>query len=93
MKIGTWNIERLKVKKRLPQIVKIINQLDADILVLTETDERVALPQYNFKLYTDAFDEDKKSEHKVCIFSKYPINETIPSQTSNWHFYRPPLSH
>ena len=41
MKIATWNIERLKKKKYLSEILSEIEKIDADILVLTETDSRI----------------------------------------------------
>ncbi len=46
MKIATWNIERLKVKSKLDDITALCEKADADILVLTEADERVKLPKY-----------------------------------------------
>ena len=41
MKIATWNVERLKRKSELDKINSIIDEIDADIFVLTETDERI----------------------------------------------------
>ncbi|PNH18632.1 hypothetical protein B6K86_08490 [Lachnospiraceae bacterium] len=41
MKIATWNIERLKHKKALAEIMSSIDEIKADILVLTETDQRL----------------------------------------------------
>ena len=41
LRIATWNIERLKHKKSLEQILLACEQIQADILVLTETDHRV----------------------------------------------------
>ena len=40
MKIATWNVERLKHKRSLNEIISVCEQIQADILVLTETDER-----------------------------------------------------
>jgi exonuclease III len=45
MRIATWNIERLKHRKRLSEIIKEIDKVAADILILTEADETVKLPQ------------------------------------------------
>ena len=47
MKIATWNVERLKHIAALDAIQSICNSLDADILVLTETDERLS-PDYPY---------------------------------------------
>ena len=41
MKIANWNIERLKNSSKLDEITQILTNLDADILVLTETDNRI----------------------------------------------------
>lgn len=43
MRIATWNVERLKHKVELNQIVTFCEQAKADILVLTEADNRIAL--------------------------------------------------
>ncbi|MEN9488259.1 MAG: hypothetical protein RL494_524, partial [Bacteroidota bacterium] len=40
MKIANWNIERLKNSSKLDEITQILTDLDAEILVLTETDNR-----------------------------------------------------
>lgn len=47
MKIATWNVERLKHKKTLSEIIAACEQVRADILVLTETDELVK-PDYRY---------------------------------------------
>ena len=44
MRIATWNVERLKHKNRLDDIVAECIDSKADILVLTETDNRIELP-------------------------------------------------
>ena len=41
MKIATWNIERLKHKSHLNTLKADCNRVGADILVLTETDQRL----------------------------------------------------
>jgi len=46
MRIATWNIERLKHKKSIQDIVFECESRKADILVLTETDSQV-MPKYN----------------------------------------------
>lgn len=37
MKIATWNVERLRHKRNLDDIIKACNRVEADVLVLTET--------------------------------------------------------
>ena len=81
MKISTWNIERLKKKKHLPEILSEIEKINADILVLTETDSHISPTHYPFKVETKPLILiDKKAnstENRVSIFSKFPIMETF----------------
>lgn len=80
MKIVTWNVERLKKKKYLPEILSEIEKTDADILVLTETDSRISPENYPFKIETKPLiliDKMANStENRVSIFSKFPIVKT-----------------
>lgn len=41
MRIATWNVERLSHQNRLPGILEELRRVDADVLVLTETDRRI----------------------------------------------------
>lgn len=81
MKIAVWNIERLKHKKFLDEITSICNELRADILVLTETDERVK-PDYKHCFFTPTpadivlpyFNKPlhyAEAEHRVAIYTDY----------------------
>lgn len=75
MKIASWNVERLKHKKLLDKIKLICEQLQADILVLTETDEQIC-PDYKYcfqtpKLTEIAPDYYKATESRVSIFTNY----------------------
>lgn len=81
MKISTWNIERLKHKKRLDQIQEELNKIDGDILILTEADERVELPQYRHKVLTQPLDEVTygRTEYRTIIYSKYPLVGSKPT--------------
>ena len=86
MRIATWNVERLKHKNKLDLIHEACNAAEADILVLTETDERVA-PAYPFCyqssslkgveapiLYRgeEAFVRYADTENRVSIYTRYP---------------------
>lgn len=88
MKIATWNVARpTKNSKRVPLILDHLKSVDADILILTETNEMLDLGnQYNFfhstkpqeTFYTDG-------EKRVSIYSKYKSTgqiETFRSDTS-----------
>jgi hypothetical protein len=78
MKIATWNLERLKYSKETAKIISILEDLNADILVLTEYDERVNLTNYPFQIATKSLAElqpgyYKSSEKRVKIYSKFEI--------------------
>ena len=81
MKIATWNIERLKTKKNLIPVVENIRKIDADILILTEFNNIVELPFYEFKIETQKLPREpydyKETERRVAIFSKFPIIKTL----------------
>ena len=52
MKIATWNIDRLKRKKDLIPIAESIQKIDADILILTEYNKILDLPNYKYQIET-----------------------------------------
>ncbi|MEO8769979.1 MAG: endonuclease/exonuclease/phosphatase family protein [Ferruginibacter sp.] len=81
MKIATWNIERpSNTSKRIPSIVNYLKNINADIFILTETNEFVNLGE-DYKSFhtskpTNTFYQDKQilykdGEIRVSIFSKY----------------------
>ena len=85
MRIATWNVERLKDKHKLDLIHAACKAAKADILVLTETDERVA-PEYPFCSRTTSlkgvevpilykgekvFIRYADTENRVSIFTRY----------------------
>lgn len=89
MVIATWNIERLKHKKELAQIKGICESLQADILVLTESDDRlhlnyrhcfhtptpaaIYLPQYRSTL------RYAETEHRVSLYTNYECIRQHPT--------------
>ena len=85
MRIATWNVERLKHKNKLDLIHEACTAVEADILVLTETDERVA-PAYPFCYRSTSlkgveapilyrgekvFVRYADTENRVSIFTRY----------------------
>ena len=52
MTIATWNLERLKYNREVVEIISILENLNADILVLTEYDEKVDLKRCPFQIAT-----------------------------------------
>jgi exonuclease III len=98
VKVATWNIERLKHNARLDQIQSCIRKVDSDVLVLTESDLRVKLEEFEYSVSTDPLPEPigfyRKSERRVTIHSKYPITEnveTFDSQTARCVLVRSPF--
>ena len=59
MKITTWNVERLKHRKSLDEIIDICNGTQADILVLTESDENIQL-DYKYCCHTQTLENFDK---------------------------------
>jgi len=90
MRIATWNIERLKHKTDLVLINSTIAVVKADILVLTETDNRLDLASYKFCIRTPKLieiqpDQYLESENRITIYTNYEIirqYETVDRYTS-----------
>jgi len=82
MKIATWNIERpTKNGQKSTAITEYLKKLNADILVLTETNEFINLGAEYESFHTDIFPGDfyKPGDRQVTIFSKYPVVRHIPT--------------
>ena len=78
MRISTWNIERLKHKSDIVHINSTLAKLKADVLVLTETDNRVAPTNYKFCIQTQKLteiqpDDYLESENRITIYTNYEI--------------------
>ena len=90
MKLATWNIERLKHHRKITDIIAVCEDADADILILTEYDDRVDLKSYPYQFSTRSLsDLDSKyynsSERRVKIYSRYEVlrlHETSDEFTS-----------
>jgi len=90
IRIATWNIERLKHKTDLVLINSTLDALKADVLVLTETDNRVAPTNYKYCIRTPKLieiqpDQYKESENRITIYTNYEIirqYETVDRYTS-----------
>ncbi len=80
MKIATWNVERpSKSSPKTVEIINILKSLNADIIVLTETNEFIDLGE-EYKVYHTAALQDpmyKKGERRVSIFTRYPQPENV----------------
>lgn len=83
MKIATWNVERLKHKKSIDEINNVCKSTGADILILTENDDRIQ-PEYKYCRHTptplpyeiEGYDKPVTylpSEHRVSIYTNYKI--------------------
>lgn len=79
MKIATWNIERMAHSPA--QIQLACEKVQADILVLTESDDRVC-PEYEYCFHTPTPPDIEgtrfgtiryaPTEHRVSLFTHYP---------------------
>ncbi len=72
MKIATWNIERLKHQNSLDKILSVIENEQADILVLTETDERIK-PKYYYDFHTPKLHEAPFGYHMPGRYKGYAV--------------------
>lgn len=75
MKIATWNVERLKHRRELDKILDACGRMQADVLVLTETDCRIQ-PDFPFAFQTSPLSGSQpvnyySTENRVSIFTKY----------------------
>lgn len=82
MKIATWNVERLAHKGKLDEIISACERLRADILVLTETDAQVCLPNYKYCIQTPPLAEIgaqyyKPTENRVSVFTNYKCTRLL----------------
>lgn len=79
-KIANWNLERPKFQnKKTTLAIEKINEINADIIVLTETSEAVDLSTlYPYKVSTKSF-ERSPQEQWVTIWSKWEIVKQIPT--------------
>ena len=86
MIIATWNVERLKHANRLDAIINLCENVRADILVLTEADERIHLP-YKNRITTAPLPELQyaKTERRIVLYTNHEIinqHPTYNGQTS-----------
>jgi len=78
MKIATWNIERFsKPVEQKKSIIESLKTIDADIVILTETNKIIDLGNsyncfHSSKLSADFY---KSGERRVSIYSKYDLLE------------------
>lgn len=72
MKIATWNVERLKHRKSLDKILSAIDDIQADILVLTETDERIE-PNYRYSFHTPKLCDAPPNLHMPGRYKDYAV--------------------
>ncbi len=88
MKIATWNIARhRKGSEKMNAILELLKELDADILVLTETTDSIDLGAQYKCFHTSKPSERyfRSDERRVGIYSKYDFYaeiETFRSDTS-----------
>ncbi len=80
MKIATWNLKRVvKNSTNFLTIIESLKKLNADILILTETNEFIDLGNNYNILHSTKLPETlyNEGERRVSIYSKYKILEQI----------------
>ncbi len=99
MKIATWNIERPnKATKHNQTIIDCLRKINADILILTETNEIITFgDSYNY-FHSSKLEETyyKDGERKVSIYSKFSSIqnfETFRNDTSICVKFNTPLGY
>ena len=76
MRIATWNVERLKHKNKLEEMLAECRRINADILVFTETDSRIK-PDYSNVFSTRSLRGETTpvsytdTEIRVSIYTNY----------------------
>lgn len=78
-RIANWNLERPKKGTKKTQLaINKIQEIDADLLVLTETSQAVDLSSDYTATLSTPFDR-APDEHWVTIWSKWKVLEAIPT--------------
>ena len=77
MRIATWNVERLKHHVKTDVMLRDVEEANADILVLTETDRRF-VPDYSYVCHSPLLreirpDYYRETENRVSIYSRFPV--------------------
>jgi len=72
MRIATWNVERLKHQYALDKILSTIEDAQADILVLTEIDERM-MPNYRYGFHTPKLHDAPSDYHMPGRYKGYAV--------------------
>ena len=82
IRVATWNLERPGKSQtgRLPKILDRIQQVDADIWILTETNE-IIVPGSDYAGFASPPVEGlhRKGEHWTTIWSRFPVIGVIPT--------------
>jgi endonuclease/exonuclease/phosphatase family metal-dependent hydrolase len=92
LKIATWNLERpTATSKNNSSIISILKKLDADILVLTETNAAINPGAEYIGIATtdlhanEVLDKDfyKKGENRTTIWTKHPVKRQLTTCDGN----------
>ena len=86
MKIATWNVERLKHKNSLDKMIYAMEDVQADILVLTETDERIK-PNYCYSFHTPKL-HDAPADYRVPgLYKDYAVADVYTATENRVSIY------
>ena len=81
MKIATWNVERIKHQSSLDEMIYAVDAVQADILVLTEIDERIK-PNYRYSFNTPKLHKAPADYHMPGRYKDYAVAD-VYADTEN----------
>jgi exonuclease III len=82
VRIGTWNLDHARAQKHDAARLQILREVDADVLVLTETNDRVALPGYS-AVHSAPRPNAAPGGRWVTVWSRLPVIEPVEVADSN----------
>lgn len=85
MRIATWNLERPKSRgtSKNKAILDQLISIDADVWVLTETNDAINLPGYFAASTPPVSGYHAAGENFTTVLSRWPIGQTLPTQNSS----------
>jgi hypothetical protein len=76
MRIGTWNLNHAAVRKNDAERMRLLHEADADVWVLTETNDRVALEGY-MPVHSAPRPDAAEGGRWVTIWSRLPVRRGV----------------
>lgn len=77
LRLGTWNLERARGSRRRERQLAVLRDREADIWILTETDDAVDLRSTHVPVHSSPRPDAADGERWVTIWSRYPVAELV----------------